>query len=209
MPPLDVASKSRLRREIKRRLAGLSPEQFSAEGREAALLFKNSPLWSRYGTFLLFLSMSAEIDTFHLLETALDAGKAVFVPRVEAGAGGQNIRFYRAPEAAGPWKAGPFGIREPVSGQEPLEPGAFPVLVISPGLAFDGEGNRLGQGGGFYDRFFAGLEAQGLEYTALGMCLDCQIAEKVPVDVWDRKMDGVLTGTGLLFLNTDNGQGKP
>jgi 5-formyltetrahydrofolate cyclo-ligase len=194
---LEDSSKSRLRQGIKGRLAELLPEQFRQEGRKALHFLQESPFWSRYGTFLLFSSTAVEIDTFPLLESSLKTGKAVFVPRVESGAEGKNIRFYPVRDAAGPWEKGPFGIREPAPGPEILEPGDFPVLAITPGLAFDRKGGRLGHGGGFYDRFFACLDARGLEYTALGMCLDCQIAEKVPVEAWDRKMNGVLTGKGL------------
>jgi 5-formyltetrahydrofolate cyclo-ligase len=171
----------------------LAPEEFQSEGWKAADLIQKSLFWARYDTLLLFLPMAAEIDTVPLFRAALAQGKTVFVPKVEGGAGSKTIRFYRAVSADGPWQSGPFGIREPPA-LAPLAAQDFPSLVITPGLAFDRQGNRLGRGGGFYDRFFAGLKAQGMEYAALGMCMECQLADKIPVETWDRKMDGVITG---------------
>jgi 5-formyltetrahydrofolate cyclo-ligase len=154
--------------------------------------------------------MGAEIDTFPLFRAALAQEKAVFLPKVEdaAAAGGsggsgsgaefKTIRFYRAISADGPWQIGPFGIQEPAP-LTPLAPRDFPALVVTPGMAFDPQGGRLGRGGGFYDRFFASLKARGLEYAALGMCMECQLADKVPVEAWDRQMDGMVTGETIIL----------
>ena len=81
----------------------------------------------------------------------------------------------------------------------PAAGGDFPTLVLTPGLAFDREGRRLGRGAGYYDRFFAELDKDSREYTALGLCMDFQIVEKVPVEPNDKKMDGLLTGTELIL----------
>jgi 5-formyltetrahydrofolate cyclo-ligase len=203
---------------MKRRLAALPPEEFRAGGIRAAALIKNLPVWKQYDTILAFLSMPDEIDTMPLLEAAFDAGKTVFVPRVETGgAGGEKtIRFYKIGSAAGPWRNGPFGIREPaVSGTgggengRPLEPRDFPALVITPGLAFDREGNRLGRGGGFYDRFFAETDAAGLKYTALGFGLECQILNAVPAEEFDKKVSLFQNLVGFGTASGKNASSNP
>jgi 5-formyltetrahydrofolate cyclo-ligase len=217
-----VVSKTALRREMRRRLAALSPE-FRREGIAAAAFVTRLPLWAETGTLLLFLSMKEEIDTASLLEAAFGAGKKVFVPRIE----GEDLAFYRAPSPAGPWRRGPFGIREPVvtgactegpaagdvaddgatdgsaapapgrPSPAPLSPADFPALIIVPGLAFDRKGNRLGRGKGYYDRFLAGLDRDGLPCTAAGFCLEAQLLPEIPAGSRDQKMAMICTGTGI------------
>lgn len=68
-------------------------------------------------------------------------------------------------------------------------------LILVPGLAFDTHGNRLGQGGGFYDRF---LPHTGSGTTTIGIAFDEQVIEQVPTDVHDRRVNYILTPTRLI-----------
>jgi 5-formyltetrahydrofolate cyclo-ligase len=85
-----------------------------------------------------------------------------------------------------PWEKNSFGIIEPLP-RYPMDSADFPALIITPGLAFDRQGNRMGRGKGFYDRFFKGLK--GLEYKAAGLCMDFQVVHAVPVEQGDCKID--------------------
>jgi 5-formyltetrahydrofolate cyclo-ligase len=146
--------------------------------------------------------MKSEIDTGPLLENALQDGKRIFAPKVEA----ERLAFYPVFSVEGPWRKGPFGIREPAEAPEfpgrlnQTEAKDFPALILSPGLAFDRGGNRLGRGGGYYDRFFAELDARGLEYFALGLCMDFQLVKKVPSGENDKRMNGLVTGKEFIIL---------
>jgi 5-formyltetrahydrofolate cyclo-ligase len=195
-------AKERLRREIKGFLAGFSPEAFHHEGSKAAGVLRKTPLWARYKTVLLFLSSKTEIDTFPLLEAALEDGKKVFAPRTGEG----SIRFYRVSSPHGPWQYGFFGIREPAEqegaeeGEGALNEGDFPALVLTPGLAFDRLGRRLGRGGAYYDRFFEELDRAGREYCAVGFCLEAQIKAEVPVEEQDKPMEGIVSSGGFIKI---------
>jgi 5-formyltetrahydrofolate cyclo-ligase len=192
-----MPSKGELRQRMRRRLAALDRECFRAEGRGAALLLRQDPLWDAYPTVLLFLSTHNEIDTAPLLEAALGDHKKVFVPRVtQAG-----LCFFRVPSPAGPWREGAYRIREPTwPDPEALIPGDFPALILTPALAFDSRGNRLGRGGGFYDRFFASLEGRERPYFAVGLCLESQIVPQTPVQDGDRAVDALCTGERFLRI---------
>ena len=191
-----------LRGEIKKLLKEVSEEKFGSQGIKAAGLLRSSPMWPAFGTVFLFLSRNTEIDTQPLLELALKEGRKVFAPRIEA----EKIVFYPLLSPDGPWRKGPLGIREPgdflrESGESgPATAEHFPALILTPGLAFDREGNRLGRGKGYYDRFFAELDEGGREYTALGFCMDFQVVDRVPVEERDKKMSGLLTGTELISI---------
>ena len=194
-----MISKDLLRREMRERLRGIPAEEFRSQGDKAAALLRASAIWLDCASVFAFLSMDTEIDTRPLLEAAFAEGKKVFVPRVD----GDRLDFYELKSLEEPLHRGALGIREPVSQEGKAvdigsnECDAFPALIVCPGMAFDREGNRLGRGRGYYDRFFAELDGAGKRYFALGLCMDFQLVDKVPVDVNDKRMNGILTGSGL------------
>ena len=172
--------KQEIRKAVKSRLAAALPHQFTAAGKAAALLLPSIPGWDRFRSVLLFSSMKDEIDTRPIMETVHNAGKPLFIPTVT----GETLVFYR----------------EPTADTAALAAEDFPALVITPGLSFDRNLNRLGRGRSFYDRFFASLDAVQRDYTAMGICMDCQLVDEVPADPWDKKMDMLLTESGFNMI---------
>jgi 5-formyltetrahydrofolate cyclo-ligase len=194
MPPKETT-----REEMKRRLKEIPREEFKRQGAASAALLRESPLWDRFNAFFLFLSTNSEIDTQPLLESALKAGKNVFVPKVSfVPKGGQALVFYNITSPEGPWEKGAFGIREPAGGGKPAVSVDFHLaVIIVPGIAFDRNGNRLGKGGGYYDRFLGELDAEGCVHNAIGLCMDFQVVGSVPTGEKDKKMDWILTQNEL------------
>jgi 5-formyltetrahydrofolate cyclo-ligase len=158
--------------------------------------------------------MPTEINTDPILEAAFEDHKQVFAPRTEDAL----IRFYRVASPQGPWQYGFFGLREPADPtasegakkgeavpqdeapkEDALKEDDFPALVLTPGLAFDRLGHRLGRGGGYYDRFFAEMDAAGRDYAALGLCMECQLVDEVPVEEFDKKMAALLTASEIVI----------
>ena len=80
-----------------------------------------------------------------------------------------------------------FGILEPLKGKK-----IIPSTLIIPMLAFDSNLNRLGYGGGFYDRFIKKIERQTI-CIKIGLALSYQKINRVPVDKHDKKMDFIIT----------------
>ena len=95
------------------------------------------------------------------------------------------FRLWRSGDAT---RRGAFGIPEPLVGAERIRPEA----VVVPALAFDRTCNRLGYGGGFYDRSLRVLRAEGAVF-AVGAAYDEQEVAAVPVDADDEKLDAVVT----------------
>lgn len=132
---------------------------------------------------LSFVSYGSEICTTEILENALQDGKEVYVPKVE----GREIGFYRI-RSLTELKEGYKGIREPQGNTESYvftPENAAGSLFLMPGSVFDPLGNRLGYGGGFYDRYLADKEALRLRSIAVGF--RCQQAKEVPVEETDIK----------------------
>jgi 5-formyltetrahydrofolate cyclo-ligase len=196
--------KQELRRALRKQLAAIPPELFQDEGKRAAAFMASYRPWQDAETVLLFLSAPGEIETAPLLDLAFQQGKRVFLPRVE----GEIVRFFRVQSAAGPWQTGAFGIREPlienpdlIEEFPPRNGGSGrPVVLVTPGMAFDRQGNRMGHGKGYYDRYFARMDSLGLSYLRVAFCLEQQIIPQVPVESWDKRMDAICTGTGMVSI---------
>ena len=86
-----------------------------------------------------------------------------------------------------PLKINRYGILEPFNGKK-----MTPSILIIPMLAFDSNLNRLGYGGGFYDRYIQKIERQNI-CIKIGLALSYQKINKVPVDKYDKKMDFIIT----------------
>ena len=180
-------AKTELRNSIKSRLAAIPAQQFTAAGSSAALLLPAIPGWDTFRSVLAFFPMKDEIDTRPLMEIVLSTGKSLFVPQIK----GETLVFCQIDQYN----------REPAEDLAlTLKPADFPALVITPGLAFDRTMNRLGRGRSFYDRFLASLDAANREYTALGLCMECQLLDKIPAEPWDKKMDMLLTESGFNMI---------
>ena len=136
-----------------------------------------------------YLSFSSEAPTDKLIETLLEKGHKVFCPRIENGE-------MHAVEFGEDFTLSGFGIREPV-GQ--AYTGETDVIVV-PLLAVDQKGNRLGYGGGFYDRYLK--EHQKAKRVAY--CFDFQVLSDVPIGQTDEKMDCIVTEKRVLFLEGRN-----
>ena len=85
------------------------------------------------------------------------------------------------------------GLREPAEGRQ--WPDEDIDLIVVPALAYDRSGNRLGRGGGFYDRFLA---RPGLRATTCGLAFDEQLVDSVPVHTKDYPIDVLVTDRGVL-----------
>ncbi len=130
-----------------------------------------------------FVSYGSEICTTEILENALRDGKAVYVPKVE----GREMQFYRI-RSLEELTEGYKGIREPAGNTESYlftPENAAKSLLLMPGSVFDPLGNRIGYGGGFYDRYLTDKEA--LRLRSIGIGFRCQLTEEVPVEENDKK----------------------
>ncbi len=179
--------------EIRARMKARRAEMTSHDARYAGECIAHiaadpmaADLFSRFHVFASFLNFGDEISTEALNLTLMRAGKVICVPRWS-----DTSNDYRwaplAYETA--LRRGKFGIYEPAS------PTRFPrgeiQAIFVPGLAFDSRGGRIGFGGGYYDRFIAGLRPNVLK---VGICYDFQIVDSpLPQDEHDIKMDLILS----------------
>lgn len=150
-----------------------------------------------FPNLLAFLALPGEPDPERLLQAWLDEGKTLWLPRL-IGAG--RMAFYPVDHLAGPWEIHRWGLKEPLAGPRTWsESESGPAVLLVPGLAFDRAGGRLGRGGGFYDRFLAGLPPSGLS-RILGLC-PYPLDKKIPLEPHDIRVQGLLTKQGLQLIS--------
>jgi len=179
-----------MRAVMKRRLNGIDPADLLQRSAAIARRLALTEAWSRADTVLCFLSMPHELDTAAVVLEARARGKTVAVPRIEE----NDIRFVVMPLVTGELPRDAWGIPEPDPAWLPLDIArAAHVLVAAPGLAFDRQGNRLGRGKGYYDRFLAGARRAAKSITALGICLSEQLVDAVPHGEGDQRLNGIVT----------------
>ena len=129
------------------------------------------------------------------------AGKTLCYPTIRQG--GLDFIGVAGPDSVQP---GQFGIREPVFDQARVIPPDTFDLVLVPGAAFTANGERLGRGGGFYDRI---LSTPGFRAFKVGVCFDRQVLESIPVEPHDQKVHRVVTEKGWLQRPDFVKAGKP
>lgn len=133
----------------------------------------------------VFKSFSSEVDTSTLIKDALSMQKEVVLPRTYK----NEIKFYKIKSINDDFEKNEFGIEEPKENIDNYVEKEKIDLIIVPGLCFDKEKNRLGYGGGYYDRFLSNNNAK-----KIGICFEDQIySELIPVNKNDIKMDIVIT----------------
>ena len=133
-----------------------------------------------------YLSYSLEAPTDKLIDGLLAKGVKVFCPRIQD-------TFLQAVEYGEDFALNRFGIREPLG--EPTTEEMH--IVILPLLAVDKSGNRLGYGGGYYDRYLQ----QHNHAIRIGYCYDFQIVNHVPSTSLDERLDLIVTERRILSPN--------
>ena len=141
-------------------------------------------IYKKAKSVFVFISYRSEVDTKGIIEDILADGKKLLVPLVK---GSEMI----AVEVKGIDDLEPnkMGILEPKSGEEVTDVD----LTITPGLAFDKDGYRLGYGGGYYDKFFAKVDT-----IRMGIGYYDQFVESLVHEDYDKPLEYLLTDRGLI-----------
>lgn len=136
-----------------------------------------------------YLPMNDEVDTHEVIERAWRANKRVFVPILRSNS--EMLFCQIDPESE--LQQNNFGLWEPTRGIL-IEPRLLD-LVVTPTVAFDENRNRIGMGGGYYDRCFSFLRhrKKWIRPKLLGIAFQCQQVEKITPNPWDIRLYRIIT----------------
>jgi 5-formyltetrahydrofolate cyclo-ligase len=185
-----------LRRALRKRRASLSVATRQRCARAVARHLLRCRRIRQARQLALYLSVGAELSTFQLIQALSRRGACMlWVPKV----GKQGMRFVRF--RAGRCRRDHGGMPAPAGFASRMH-GRGPRVILLPLLGFDGEGNRLGGGRGYYDRALANVRRTGT--WLVGYAYAAQRVPLIPADPWDVRMDAVVTEAGIERL-----PGKP
>lgn len=162
----------------------------SPDAAERAAALAPVDILARFEIASGYHALGSELSPRPLLTRLSQHGVTLSLPVARDRASGLIFRRWAAGDALEP---DAFGIPSPTAEAEEV----FPTLVITPLLAFDRRGGRLGQGAGHYDRTIQALRTRGPVFV-LGLAYAAQEIERAPLEAHDQPLDGVLTETGYI-----------
>ena len=175
-----------LRRDMLKKRDTADENTRMAQSRDIERLLYSSGIFQRANSIFVYYSIGSEVTTHGIIDYALQCGKSVYLPKCKKGGEMRAISISSKSEL----KPGKYGIPDPQCGQELTH---VPDLCITPGLAFDARGGRIGYGGGYYDRFIALWHP-----ITVALAYSWQVLESVPMGTHDAPMNYIITPAGLI-----------
>ena len=147
---------------------------------------KDNKIYKNSKNIFIYLGFGSEINTIKYVEDFLDEGKKIIIPYTDMK---NKVMHGIEINTLDGLKKNKFGILEPadtskIFNKEDID------LVIMPGVAFDRSGNRVGYGGGYYDKFLSEINS---DIPTIALAYDIQILEEVPSEKHDIKVHMVIT----------------
>jgi 5-formyltetrahydrofolate cyclo-ligase len=193
MSDLDIAErKKQLRTELRRRRR----EHAAALPREVTALVFNRPpahlleLVPEGATIGLYRSDTGEAPSRGYIKYFFENGHPIALPRVTTLDQPMEFRVHTDPYEESDLETGVMGLRQPRTDA----PVVVPEVLFMPLVGFTANGDRLGQGGGYYDRHLAAHPAT----LAFGMAWDVQEVPELPIELHDMRLSAIITPTRIL-----------
>ncbi|MDP3640658.1 MAG: 5-formyltetrahydrofolate cyclo-ligase [Nanoarchaeota archaeon] len=177
-----------MRTILKNKCSLLSAEEVKAHSKTIGETLCSSSFFQKANSILFYYPRKKEVDLRQAIDDALRQKKKVILPTVRDG----SLLCRQIFSLEQDLHDGAYGIKEPRE-DSPLVDASDIDLVLVPGIAFDGEGNRLGHGGGYYDAFFKKTTA-----LKIGIAFGLQIVKAIPKEAHDVPVDSIITERGII-----------
>lgn len=186
-----TADKRALRAAVLARRDALDPAARATASDAISARLLALPSLARAHTVAAYLSFGSELDTAAFVRAVIASGRRLILPRAERAS--RALTMHAVTDLDGALLPGPFGIREPDPARCPAVAPDQIDFVLVPGVAFTPRCERLGYGGGFYDRFLPRCtRAPALVAAAFAL----QVVETLPLEPTDLPVDRVITESG-------------
>lgn len=176
---------------VRRRSLSRKQQHLAAAGLQQQL--GKSREFRRAKRVALYLANDGEIDPITTIRSLWQRRVAVYLPVLHPVYKG-HLSFVRFTPTSR-MQPNRYGISEPVYRHQSRIAARFLDVIAMPLVAFDDEGNRLGMGGGYYDRSLAFTRSQGKSVFLIGCAHECQRFQKLPIEPWDIPLNAIATDT--------------
>ncbi len=189
-----MSTKAQLRLEIEARCRVLNLQWLTAASTRIVENFQTLEAFTPARTVALYKAIDGEVNLDLLFSSCWNAGKRTCIPIFNAA---EKIYEMAEVTAETHYSTGHYGIQEPLSSalvsMDQID------LIAVPGVAFDRAGNRLGRGGGYYDRLLAGFSG-----IAAAVAFNFQILPTIPAEAHDKPVDLLVTETKINVVHNEH-----
>ncbi len=192
--------RTRIRQQLRQNRRAFVADESARDAAETAITHQLHHLtlhWPETAIIACTLPHGNECSLSRWMQWALAQGRSIALPCVEERDAPLTFRQWDGDMAN--LMPDALSLLAPLS-----QPIAQPDVVLVPLLGFDADGQRMGQGGGYYDRTLAALAASGHHPLRLGVAFACQQVETVRPEPWDEPLHAVLTEKGLMTFGTNH-----
>lgn len=193
MSVANSQEKQFIRDRIRALRQSLAPVEVREAGEALVRILHSHVLDTNAGKVCVYASTGKEVPTEALIRDFLGDGKVVGVPDWEAWTQGSGLRITPI-ESTDDLVREDRVVPQPVTAGDRYLPIEEYELFLIPGLAFDRSGNRLGMGGGYFDRLLSRASSSA---TFIGLAYDFQIVTHLPADIHDIPVHDVVTPSGF------------
>ncbi|MCK9469145.1 MAG: 5-formyltetrahydrofolate cyclo-ligase [Porticoccaceae bacterium] len=199
---MHIPTKQQTRTAMRRERRALTQVQQHRAAEDLARIVSREAFFLRSRRIALYLANDGEIDPAFLRQLAESAGKQTYLPLLHPFR--HNCLLFQRHKPGQRLEYNRFAIAEPRLGDGRIVPPWSLDIVFLPLVAFDNGGNRLGMGGGFYDRTFAKVPRRHhFRPLLVGLAHSFQQVESLPREPWDIPLDAIATERGILCLTPE------
>lgn len=186
-------NRKHLRQQLRQARRALSPHLQLQAAQKVALRLCRHPWLRQAQNVAAYLAADGELNPAPIIKWSLARGQQIYLPCLTKRTGLLAFRPWRAQART---QANAFGILEPAAGAA-VEIDTLDVILV-PLVGFDRRGNRLGMGGGYYDRTLARLASRS-NLKLVGLAHSLQEVKELPRASWDIPLDLVATEHELIY----------
>jgi 5-formyltetrahydrofolate cyclo-ligase len=185
-----MTSRAAIRQQVRLTRQQLSASQQQVAAKHLVIQVKQLPQFNSSQHIALYLTNDGELDTSLLIHALWQLDKTVYLPVLHPFVPGYLL-FIRYDRTT-PLQSNRFNILQPALACHNIIPVAELDLIFTPLVAFDQKGNRLGMGGGFYDRTLGQLPLSH-QSRFIGLAHSCQQVPVLPIASWDIPLQTIVT----------------
>ncbi len=196
-----MISKKELRKEILARRDALSEKERKEKSARISKQVIGQMAFQNATKVLLFSSFKSEVDTEDVFREAKRLNKDIYYPRILD----KEMEFYFVNETT-EFEISSFGVKEPKADERKRFVASVEdkIFVLMPGVVFDEKRNRIGYGGGYYDKYLQRLEEKlpSKNICKVAVAFECQMVENgsIESEIHDIKPDYIITEDRCIFM---------